>query len=114
MLTRKSEAAGVPIKLHKLIYKFMDDLDDIVHDVRLKEKEVRGEDTAKEVVGTASILETFSVTNKKSKEKETVFGSRILTGELVTKLKYQVVRNDEIVYDGLSLQSLKHHKKSVS
>ena len=92
----------------------MDDLEDIVHDVKLKEKEARGEDTAKAVVGTASILETFHVTNKKNKEKETVFGSRVLTGELTTRLKYQVLRDGELVYDSLSLQSLKHHKKTVS
>ena len=55
MMSNKSEAANVPIKLHKLIYRFMDDLENIVHDVKLKEREVRGEAHSKEVVGTASI-----------------------------------------------------------
>lgn len=32
---KKAEALGVTIKLHKLIYKFTDDLNDIIHDVKL-------------------------------------------------------------------------------
>ena len=102
-MTKKAEAAGVPVKLHKLIYRFLDDLDDIVHDVKLKEKEIRGEDTDKEIIGMASILEKFTVTNKKSKSKEIIFGSRILEGELATKYKYQVLRNEEILCDDISL-----------
>ena len=54
-MTSKSEAADVTIKLHKLIYRFMDDLENIVHDVKLKEREVRGEAHSKEIVGTAAI-----------------------------------------------------------
>lgn len=40
---KKAEALGVPVRVHKLIYKFMDDLNDIVHDVKLEELEARGE-----------------------------------------------------------------------
>lgn len=42
---------GVPIRLHKLIYKFIDDLCDIVDDVKLAELEARGEATNKKVIG---------------------------------------------------------------
>ena len=43
-----------------------------------------------------------------------IFGSRALTGELHSKGKYQVIRDDEIIADGLVLSNLKHHKKNVS
>lgn len=52
----------MPIKLHKLIYKFMDDLNDIVHDVKLEEMEARGEAVNKKVNGIGTILEVFDVT----------------------------------------------------
>ena len=114
MMTQRAEAANVPVKLHKLIYKFTDDLEDIIHDVRLKEKEVRGEDCSREIVGSATVQETFTVTNKKNKSKETIFGSKIVSGELSSSLKYQITRDEEVIADGLTLASLKHHKKSVS
>ena len=44
------------VRLHKLIYKFTDDLEDIVHDVKLSEAKARGETTTKEILGTAQIL----------------------------------------------------------
>lgn len=49
--SKKAEAAGVPIRLHKLIYKFIDDLSDIVDDVKLAELEAKGEATNKKVIG---------------------------------------------------------------
>ena len=36
-----------------------------------------------------------------------------MSGELNTKCKYQVVRNDEILKDGIQLSSLKHLKQTV-
>ena len=73
-----------------------------------------GEDCSREIVGAATVQETFTVTNKKNKSKETIFGSKIVSGELSASLKYQITRDDEVIADGLSLASLKHHKKSVS
>ena len=52
-VTKRAEGAGVTVRLHKLIYKFTDDLDDIVHDVKLSEAKARGETVSKEIVGTA-------------------------------------------------------------
>ena len=43
-----------------------------------------------------------------------IFGSKALTGELDSKGIYQVIRDDEIIADGLSISNLKHHKKNVS
>ncbi len=55
-VTKRAEASGVIVRLHKLIYTFTDDLQDIVHDVKLSEAKARGETVSKEIVGTAHIL----------------------------------------------------------
>ena len=104
---------GVPVKLHKLIYKFMDDLEDIVHDVKLEELEARGEATNYKVNGSATILEVFEVTVGKG-QKAQIFGSKVLTGELFSKNKFRVIRDDEVIADKLTVMNLKHHKKNVS
>jgi translation initiation factor IF-2 len=52
-VTKRAEASGVIVRLHKLIYKFTDDLQDIVHDVVLSEAKARGETVRKEIVGQA-------------------------------------------------------------
>ena len=50
-VTKRAEASGVVVRLHKLIYKFTDDLQDVVHDVVLREAKARGETVRKEIVG---------------------------------------------------------------
>ena len=110
---KKAEAIGVPIKLHKLIYKFTDDLQDIIHDVKLAEKRQRGSAMDKNVLGTATIMEVFVVTAGKG-SKIPIFGSKAQTGELHSKHKYQVIRDEEVIAEGLTLSGLKHHKKNVS
>ena len=105
---------GVPVRLHKLIYKFTDDLNDIVHDVQLAEKAARGQAMDKNVLGTASILEVFMVSVGKSGNKMPIFGSKATIGELHSKNLYQVKRSGQILADGLTLSDLKHHKKKVS
>ena len=42
----------------------------------------------KEVLGKASILQTFNVTSTRGKKEAVVFGSRIVDGVLDTKSKY--------------------------
>ena len=57
---------GVSIRLHKLIYKFTDDLEDIVADVKVAEREASGEIMNRSVLGSSSILEVFEVSVGKS------------------------------------------------
>ncbi len=71
-IQKKVEAAGVCVRLHKLIYKFTEDLSDIVHDLNLAEAKANGEATIKEIVGTAAVLQTFSVTSTRGKKEATV------------------------------------------
>lgn len=104
---------GVNIRMHKLIYKFTDDLNDIVHDVKLEELAAKGEATSKKVVGTANVLEVFEVSVGKG-AKANIFGSKALSGDLHSNKLYQVIRDDEIIVEGLTVSNLKHHKKNVS
>lgn len=101
------------MRLHKLIYKFTEDLSDLVHDLKLAEAKAKGEATLKEIIGSAAVLQTFSVTSTRGKKEATVQGSKIVSGYLDTKSKYQVVRDDEILCEGLSLSSLRHLKTTV-
>lgn len=87
-VAKRVEASGVIVRLHKLIYKFTDDLEELAHDVKLAEAKARGETVTKEIIGSAAILQTFNVTSTRGKKEATVFGSRITTGELNTKNKY--------------------------
>jgi len=36
-IAKRTEAAGVPVKLHKIIYKFNEDMENLVHDVKMKD-----------------------------------------------------------------------------
>jgi translation initiation factor IF-2 len=101
------------VRLHKLIYKFTEDLSDLVHDLKLAEAKAKGEATLKEIIGSAAVLQTFSVTSTRGKKEATVQGSKIVSGYLDTKSKYQVIRDDEILCEGLSLSSLRHLKTTV-
>ena len=84
---KKAEALGVAIKIHKLIYKFQDDLNNIIHDVKLAELEAKGQALNKKVLGVASIVEVFEVSVGKG-SKATVFGSKTISGELQSKNKF--------------------------
>ena len=55
VMERKAEAYGVTVRLHKLIYQFNEDIENLVHDVILKDKKSKGEATGINVVGSASI-----------------------------------------------------------
>ena len=83
----------------------------MIHDVKQKDRLERGE-LGVNVKGEASIQQLFNVSEKK--KKVTVFGSRVITGELKSHLRYRIVRDDEIIHDKLTISSLKHLKKSLS
>lgn len=76
-ISKRVEAAGIKVRLHKLIYKFTDDVKDLLHDCQLREAKERGETLRKEIVGEADILATFNVTSTRGKKEATVYGCRI-------------------------------------
>ena len=99
--------AGVIVRLHKIIYKFNEDLEDIVHDVKLIEARERGESTVIEVQGSANVIQTFNVTSTRDKRSALVFGSRVTHGTINVKSKVRAIGvGGNVIVDDLAMKSL--------
>ncbi|XP_049726526.1 translation initiation factor IF-2, mitochondrial isoform X1 [Elephas maximus indicus] len=104
VIQQSAAKKGVKIKLHKVIYHLIGDLQEELSSrlpYRMEEHPV----------GEASILATFSVTE--GKKKVPVAGCRVQKGQLEKKQKFKLIRNGHVIWKG-SLTSLKHHKDDVS
>ncbi|KAM3929981.1 translation initiation factor IF-2, mitochondrial isoform 2-T2 [Leptodactylus fuscus] len=95
--------SNVPVKLHKVIYHLFDDLKEELSSTlpELTEETVKGE---------ASVLALFDVTV--GKKTVQVAGCRVQKGFLDKKMKFKLIRNNKVLWEG-SLTSLKHHKNDV-
>uniref|UniRef100_A0A8C2RBG4 Translation initiation factor IF-2, mitochondrial n=1 Tax=Capra hircus TaxID=9925 RepID=A0A8C2RBG4_CAPHI len=95
---------GVKIKLHKVIYHLIEDLQEELNS-RLPCI------VEEHPIGEASILATFSITE--GKKKVPVAGCRVQKGQIEKQKKFKLIRNGHVIWKG-SLLSLKHHKDDTS
>jgi len=118
-IQNRIEPSGVAVHLHKLIYKFQDDLTDLVHDVNQRETLSKGKGLNLEIRGEAHVMQIFNVTEpglKKGSPKRQVIvaGCRVHDGEVAKDLKYRIMRNNDCIVEDLKVHSLKKFKKDVS
>ncbi|XP_011812837.1 PREDICTED: translation initiation factor IF-2, mitochondrial [Colobus angolensis palliatus] len=104
VIQQSAAKKGVKIKLHKIIYRLVEDLQE--------ELSSRLPCAVEEhPVGEASILATFSITE--GKKKVPVAGCRVQKGQLEKQKKFKLTRNGHVIWKG-SLTSLKHQKDDIS
>ncbi|XP_023286222.1 translation initiation factor IF-2, mitochondrial [Seriola lalandi dorsalis] len=94
---------GVPLRLHSVIYKLIDQLKD---ELSSKLPPLESEN----VIGEATVLAMFEVSV--GKKKVPVAGCRVQKGLLDRRLQFRLMRGQDIVWEG-SLLALKHHKDDV-
>jgi translation initiation factor IF-2 len=95
---RVAETEGVDIRLYNIIYRITDDLKKSM--VGLLEPEER-----EEALGRAVVRATFKVSRV-----GTVAGCYVTTGVAAKSAKVRLIRNNVIVRDSLTVESLKHFK----
>jgi translation initiation factor IF-2 len=95
---RVAETEGVDIRLYNIIYRITDDLKKSM--AGLLEPEER-----EEALGRAVVRATFKVSRV-----GTVAGCYVTTGVAAKNAKVRLIRNNVVVRDNLSVESLKHFK----
>ncbi|KAK5873292.1 hypothetical protein PBY51_018343 [Eleginops maclovinus] len=93
----------VPLRLHSIIYKLIDELKD---ELSSKLPPLKAEN----IVGEATVLAMFDVSV--GKRKLPVAGCRVQKGQLDRRMKFRLIRGRDAVWEG-SLLTLKHHKDEV-
>ncbi|XP_075996718.1 translation initiation factor IF-2, mitochondrial [Genypterus blacodes] len=94
---------GVPLKLHNVVYKLIDELKD---ELSAKLPPISREN----IIGEASVVAMFDVTV--GKKKVPIAGCRVQKGHLDRRLRFRVIRGQDTIWEG-SLLALKHHKEDV-
>ena len=96
-ISRMAEAAGVPILESNIIYRLIDD-------VKHKLEERLPPLTTKKVIGEAEVAQVFDI-NVKRRGTLPVAGCRVRNGVVMRSGKVRVLRDKDIIYDGMLSQS---------
>lgn len=97
---QQAEADDVDIRLHSIIYKVIEEVEDAM-------KGLLDPEYQEKVVGEAQIRETFKVA-----KIGTIGGFMVTSGKVMRDSKVRVIRDGVVIYDG-ELSSLKHFKDDV-
>ena len=97
---QQAEADEVEIRLHSIIYKVIEEMEDAMKGMLDPEFEEK-------IIGEAVIRETFKVS-----KVGTIGGFMVLSGKVTRDSKVRVIRDGVVIYDG-ALASLKHFKDDV-
>ncbi len=97
---QKAEEAHVEIRLHKIIYELLDEMEAAMKGMISVEK-------IESVTGQAEVRHIFKITHV-----GTVAGSYVTEGELKVKSKARLIRDGVVIYDG-EIASLQHGKDAV-
>lgn len=97
---QQAEADDVEIRLHSIIYKVIEEMEEAMKGMLDPEFE-------KKVIGEAVIRETFKVS-----KVGTIGGFMVINGKVARDSKVRVIRDGVVIYDG-ELASLKHYKDDV-
>ena len=96
-ITQKAEQAGVEIRLHRIIYDLINEMEDAIKGMYKKEK-------VEQVTGQAEVRSLIKISRI-----GTVAGSYVTSGVIKAGALVRVLRNGVIVYEG-KLNSLKRFK----
>ena len=97
---QQAEADDVEIRLHSIIYKVIEEMEEAMKGMLDPEFEEK-------VIGEAVIRETFKVS-----KVGTIGGFMVMSGKVTRDSKVRVIRDGVVIYDG-ELASLKHYKDDV-
>lgn len=97
---QQAEADDVEIRLHSIIYKVIEEMEEAMKGMLDPEFEEK-------VIGEAVIRETFKVS-----KVGTMGGFMVINGKVARDSKVRVIRDGVVIYDG-ELASLKHYKDDV-
>lgn len=97
---QQAEADDVEIRLHSIIYKVIEEMEEAMKGMLDPEFEEK-------VIGEAVIREIFKVS-----KVGTIGGFMVINGKVARDSKVRVIRDGVVIYDG-ELASLKHYKDDV-
>lgn len=97
---QQAEADDVEIRLHSIIYKVIEEMEEAMKGMLDPEFEEK-------IIGEALIRETFKVS-----KVGTIGGFMVTSGKVTRDSKVRVIRDGVVIYDG-ALASLKHYKDDV-